>query len=53
MGGNAMTEIEKLKRENEALKSRCYSLGRGLLCEFCPLECRYRQQEYKGPSKEI
>lgn len=48
-----MTEIEKLKRENEALKNRCKALAQGMLCEFCPFECRYRQQEYKGPSKEV
>lgn len=48
-----MTEIEKLKRENDVLKNRCNALGRGLLCEFCPIECRYRKQAFREFSKEI
>jgi hypothetical protein len=34
--------LEKYKKENEALKCRCKSLGQGVLCEFCPIECKYR-----------
>jgi hypothetical protein len=36
---------EKLKmyqKENEVLKNRCKMLSEGLLCEFCPMECRYK-----------
>ena len=55
MTKNELLKIENdlLRKENEALKCRCKSLGQGLLCEFCPLKCRFRQQEFRGPSKEM
>ena len=39
--------IEKLERENRALKSRCYALSSGCsLCCFCPLECVHRSCDF-------
>ena len=38
--------IEKLERENRALKSRCYALSSGSLCCFCPLECVHRSCDF-------
>lgn len=39
-------ENEKLKKENEALKNRCRVLGEGVLCGFCPMECKHRTDEF-------
>lgn len=41
-----MNEIEKLKKENAALKHRCllYNLGYNeTLCDVCSLDCNYKK----------
>ena len=42
------SEIEKLQHENKVLKNRCYVLGQGVLCLFCPMECENRTTDYRG-----
>ena len=33
-------EFAKIRKENEQLKNRCFVLGRGMLCVFCPMDCK-------------
>ena len=36
-------EFAKIIKENEQLKNRCFVLGRGALCAFCPMECENKK----------
>lgn len=48
---NLKLKIERLEKENKALKGRCSVLGRGMLCVFCPYECEHRSGEYEASNK--
>lgn len=41
-------EISVLKKENEQLKNRCIVLSHGMMCLFCPSECKHRTTEFRG-----
>lgn len=41
-------EIKKLEEENRILKNRCRILSNGVMCIFCPLECKNRTEEFGG-----
>jgi hypothetical protein len=44
----ALEEVEKLRKENVALKNRCYILTRGSMCLFCPIDCNDRTVKFRG-----
>lgn len=47
---DAISSMEKYKEQTRhfiALKNRCAVLTKGLLCEFCPIECGSREKEYR------
>lgn len=41
-------DVEKIEKENEALKTRCRVLTNGTMCFFCPLECKNRTEKFRG-----
>ena len=43
--------IEELKKENKALKNRCYVLSKGAMCFFCPMECEHRSCDFRNKGK--
>lgn len=45
-------DVEKVEKENEALKLRCCALSRGTMCLYCQLECKHRTEEYRGDGRE-
>lgn len=46
--GKKTKRIEKLEKENKALKNRCYALSSGKFCPFCPYECERRNCEFNS-----
>lgn len=36
-------EAHKILKENEQLKNRCHVWTKGLLCEWCPMECEHKE----------
>lgn len=44
--------LAKIKKENKALKNRCYAISKGSLCFFCPLECEHRNCDYRYKKSE-
>lgn len=44
-------EIEKLKKENEQLKNRCHAMTHGVICLFCPMECKFRGESFRDDVK--
>ena len=47
MGIKALEEVEKLRKENVALKNRCYAMTHGSLCFFCPIDCSDRTVKFR------
>lgn len=47
-----LCKLEKLEKENKALKNRCYAISKGSLCFFCPLECEHRSCDYRNKESE-
>lgn len=47
-----LCKLEKLEKENKALKNRCYAISKGSLCFFCPLECEHRSCDYRHKESE-
>ena len=45
-------DVEKVEKENKQLKCRCRALSRGVMCFFCPSECEYRTDEFRGNLSE-
>lgn len=48
MGIKALEEVEKLRKENRALKNRCYIFTKGTMCLFCPMDCGDRKEKFRG-----
>ena len=44
--------LEEIKKENKALKNRCYVLSNGTMCFFCPLECEHRSCNFRNAESE-
>jgi hypothetical protein len=45
-------ELERLEKENKALKNRCFAQTRGVMCFFCPLECEHRTCDFRNKESE-
>lgn len=45
-------DFEKLKRENEVLKKRCFAWTRGILCQFCRIDCSQRSKVEEDSKKD-
>lgn len=45
---NTRKPMERIVRENEQLKNRCFVSTDGVLCIFCPLECKHRAGLFRG-----
>lgn len=45
-------ELERLEKENKALKNRCFAQTRGAMCFFCPLECEHRTCDFRNKESE-
>ena len=39
---------EKQTKHLRALQNRCCALAKGMICQFCAMECEVRKQEYRG-----
>lgn len=44
--------LEEIKKENKALKNRCYVLSKGTMCFFCPMECEHRNCDFRNKESE-
>jgi len=44
--------LEEIKKENKALKNRCYVLSGGSMCFFCPMECEHRSCDFRNKESE-
>ena len=40
--------LEKVEHEREVLINRCKIFTQGSLCLFCPLDCIYRNTDFRG-----
>lgn len=45
-------KMEKLEKENKALKNRCYALSSGAMCFFCHLDCEHRSCDFRNKESE-
>lgn len=52
LGIKELEEVEKLRKENRALKNRCRVITQGTMCFFCPMECSNRKEKYRGSKDE-
>ena len=49
------TRIEQLEQENKQLRSRCWALTNGLMCQFCGFkeDCVHSKPKNDEPNRKI
>lgn len=45
-------DVEKVEKENKALKNSCRIITSGQMCFFCSIECENRTTEFRGNANE-
>ena len=44
---NKISKFEITYKELKQLQNRCLVMSKGLLCQWCPMECEFRKAKYE------